>query len=120
VRFLAELFLIALLLWLGWDKSFHTWTDQWRGIQPPPTPATAVTAATGTRPAAARPPFITYRPPPTTPSGQWMWDPNHRSPLDANATKAGAASNPTAPPTQNYWIDANGIKHYNNAPAPSP
>ena len=38
---------------------------------------------------------------------------------DAPATKAGAAANATPPPTENYWIDGNGVRHYYNAQPPS-
>jgi len=130
MRFLAELFLIALLVWLGWDKSFHAWTNQWRGIQPPPAAtvssittqsATATTAAAG--PAAPRQPFVGYRrpQPANTPSGSWMWDPSHRGSLDRPAHDSKDASQDYKDAgSRNYWIDGNGVRHYNTTGAPPP
>jgi hypothetical protein len=121
VRLLCELFLAALLIWLGWEKSFHSWTNQWRGI-PEPSPGTtaaqsATAGATANIPVQppARQPYVGFparAAAATTPSGEWMWDPAHRGALDAPATKAGAAVNPTAPPSEPYWIDGNGVRHY--------
>lgn len=123
VRLLAELFLVGLLVWLGWEKSFHTWTNQWRGVQPSPTPATAVAVA-GTVAGQAtvpRQPFLGYRSPPSTAAGQWMWDPAHRGTLDRPAHDSRDASQDYRDAgARNYWIDGQGVKHYTNAPAPGP
>jgi len=120
VRLAAELCIIGLLVWLGWDKSFHAWSDQWRGIKPA-SPAPAQVNATA--PSVPRQPFLpAYRRmlSSATPSGQWMWDPAHRSALDAPATKAGQAPGPTSAPDAAYWIDGRGVRHPINGSAPSP
>ena len=36
VRLFCELFLVAVLIWLGWTKSFHDRIDQIRGVEPAP------------------------------------------------------------------------------------
>ena len=132
MRLFCELFLVAVLIWLGWTKSFHDRIDQIRGIQPAPalqqrareTTAAATTAGeTMTTTTAPRQPFIPrYAParPSSTPSGDWMWDPSHRHPLDRPAYKTDSAQQQS---TQNYWIDSRGVRHPVNAtppPAPSP
>jgi hypothetical protein len=126
VRLLCELFLAALLIWLGWEKSFHAWTNQWRGIpEPPPATASAQTqGASATAQNAPRQPFVGYRPRVTasTPSGQWMWDPAHRGTLDRPAHDSKEASQDYKDAGgRNYWIDGAGLKHYNNStPPPAP
>jgi hypothetical protein len=129
VRLFCELFLAAVLIWLGWTKSFHDRIDQIRGVEPTPAPQqaqvrqTTTAATTPTIAAAPRQPFIPrYAParPSSTPSGDWMWDPSHRHPLDRPAYKT---DNAQQQPSQNYWIDSRGVRHSVNAtppPAPSP
>src|SRR4051812_30207919 len=81
MRTLCELFIIAGLIYLGWEKSFQSRVDEFRGVPKP-----AVAQAT---------PVPLPRPTPTpTPDGAWMHDPNHRSPLDTPAPRAHAASTP--------------------------
>ena len=128
MRLFCELFLVAVLIWLGWTKSFHDRIDQIRGVEPTPAPQQAqvrqtTTAATTTIAPAPRQPFIPrYAParPSSTPSGDWMWDPSHRHPLDRPAYKTDNAQQQSS---QNYWIDSRGVRHYTNAtppPASSP
>src|SRR5437868_14008040 len=99
MRLFCELFVVAVLIWLGWFQSFHDRFDRIRGVQPAAT-ATSKTEATTTTVAAAatapapRQPFLRPRPAPT-PSGDWMWDPAHRNPLDKPAYKARNASQHT-------------------------
>ena len=132
VRLFCELFLVAVLIWLGWTKSFHDRIDQIRGIQPAPalqqrareTTAAATTAGETmtTATTAPRQPFIPrYAParPSSTPSGDWMWDPAHRNPLDKPAYKTGSTSAQQTP-SQGYWIDGRGVRHYGNSPPPTP
>ena len=128
MRLFCELFLVAVLIWLGWTKSFHDRIDQVRGVQPEPTTQPAqvrqtTAAATTTTTTAPRQPFIPrYAParPSSTPSGDWMWDPSHRHPLDRPAYKTDNAQQQSS---QGYWIDGRGVRHSVNAtppPAPSP
>jgi hypothetical protein len=135
VRLFCELFLVAVLFWLGWTKSFHDRIDQIRGVQPAPalqqrareTTAAATTAGetmtTTTTAPAPRQPFVPRHAPArpsSTPSGDWMWDPSHRHPLDRPAYKTDNAQQQS---NQNYWIDSRGVRHSVNAtppPAPSP
>ena len=130
MRLFCELFLVAVLIWLGWTKSFHDRIDQIRGVEPTPAPQqaqvrqTTTAAATTTAPAPRQPFVPRYAParPSSTPSGDWMWDPSHRHPLDRPAYKTGHAPN-SQQSNQNYWIDSRGVRHYTNAtppPAPSP
>jgi hypothetical protein len=131
VRLFCELFLAAVLIWLGWTKSFHDRIDQIRGVEPTPAPVaqqtpvpqTTTAATTTAAPAAApRQPFLPrYAParPSSTPSGDWMWDPAHRNPLDKPAYKTGSGSAQQTP-SQGYWIDGRGVRHYANSPPPGP
>jgi len=126
MRLFCELFLVAVLIWLGWTKSYHDRIDQVRGVEPTPAPATAQAQTTTTT--APRQPFIPrYAParPASTPSGAWMWDPAHRNTLDRPSYKTGDSSAEQAAQqsSQNYWIDGRGVRHSTNAtppPAPSP
>ncbi len=130
MRLFCELFLAAVLIWLGWTKSFHDRIDQIRGIQPAPAlqqrarETTAAATAAGeatTTTTAPRQPFLPGNArvrPPSTPSGDWMWDPAHRNPLDKPAYKVGSSSAQQTP-TQGYWIDGRGVRHYGNSPPPA-
>ena len=124
MRLFCELFLVAALIWLGWTKSFHDRIDQIRGIEPTPAAQpTQVrqTTAAATTTTAPRQPFIPhYAParPSSTPSGDWMWDPAHRNPLDKPAYKTGSTSAQQTP-SQGYWIDGRGVRHYGNSPPPA-
>src|SRR5205809_5960775 len=118
MRLFCELFLVAVLIWLGWTKSFHDRIDQIRGIQPAPalqqrareTTAAATTAGetmTTTTTTAPRQPFLpaSRARPASTPSGAWMWDPAHRGSLDRPSYKTGDVSAQQAAQQsgQNYW-----------------
>jgi hypothetical protein len=127
MRLFCELFVVAVLIWLGWSQSFHDRIDRIRGVESAPAlqqrareiTAAATTAGqtTTTATAAPRQPFLPARPhPPSTPSGDWMWDPAHRNPLDKPAYKTGAAQQT---PSQGYWIDSRGMRHYGNSPPPA-
>ncbi len=48
VRLFCELFLVAVLIWLGWTKSFHDRIDQIRGVEPTPAPQQAQVRQTTT------------------------------------------------------------------------
>jgi hypothetical protein len=131
MRLFCELFLVAVLIWLGWTKSFQDRINQMRGIERPPTVAahqmqvrqavadgSVATAATAPAP---RQPFL-RAPPAPTPSGDWMWDPAHRNPLDRSSYKSGDTSAQEAAQrsSQNYWIDARGVRHYTSGGPPPP
>ena len=125
MRLFCELFLAAVLIWLGWTKSLHDRIDQIRGIEPTPAPVAqqtpvpqTTTAAAATTAPAPRQPFIPrYAParPSSTPSGDWMWDPSHRHPLDRGAYKT---DNSQQQSSQNYWIDGRGVRHYTSGAPP--
>ena len=128
MRLFCELFLIAVLIWLGWTKSFHDRIDQIRGVEPTPAPVAqqtpapqTTTAVTTTTAPAPRQPFLpaARTRPSSTPSGDWMWDPAHRNPLDKPAYKTGSTSAQQTP-SQGYWIDGRGVRHYGNSPLPAP
>jgi hypothetical protein len=90
MRLLCELFIIAGLIYVGWEKPFQEWL-------PGSTPRTATVAPSEpgtTQPAWMRDPnhrtaLDTPRPAYShvsgTPSGSWLFDPNHHSPLDPPA-----------------------------------
>jgi hypothetical protein len=128
MRLFCELFLAAVLIWLGWTKSFQDRINHMRGIEPPPTVSAHQTqvqqaladGSVATTTTAPRQPFVpAYRPRPSpTPSGDWMWDPAHRNPLDKPAYKAGNASQQTEAPAANYWIDSRGVRHYTSGTPP--
>ena len=129
MRLLCELFLLAVVVWLGWSTSFHDRIDQMRGIQPAPAlqqRAREITAAAGTAgqttttaattPTVPRQPFLPARArPASTPSGDWMWDPSHRNTLDRPAYKT---DNAQQRPNANYWIDSQGVRHSVNSTPP--
>ena len=128
MRLFCELFLVAVLIWLGWTKSFHDRIDQIRGVEPTPAPQQAqvrqtTTADAATTTTAPRQPFIPRYAPPrpaSTPSGAWMWDPAHRGTLDRPSYKAGdtSAQQQAQQSSQNYWIDGRGVRHSTNATPP--
>jgi hypothetical protein len=128
MRLFCELFLAAALIWLGWTKSFHDRIDQIRGVDPAAAAQqtqvrqTTAAATTPTAATAPRQPFVPrYAParPSSTPSGDWMWDPAHRNPLDRPAYKTGSTSAQQTP-TQGYWIDSRGVRHYTSGSPPPP
>jgi hypothetical protein len=77
MRLLLEILIIGVLIWAAWEKPFRDWLPSPLKklaavtAQPTPSPTPAPTAAPQLHP--------TVR---STPSGSWMWDPQHRSVLD--------------------------------------
>ena len=134
MRLFCELFLVAVLVWLGWSQSFQDRIDRLRGIEPAPAAtahqtqvrqALADGSVTTPPSAAPRQPFLpayARTRPSATPSGDWMWDPAHRNPLDRPSYKTGDSSAQEAAQRsgQNYWIDARGVRHYTSGAAPPP
>lgn len=83
MRTLAEIFVVAVLIYFGWDKPFKDWADEARfrltGKHAEVAPQDVVPAAPTPVPAPRRVPGIRGLP---TPSGAWMWDATHRGVLD--------------------------------------
>ena len=132
MRLFCELFLVAVLVWLGWSQSFQDRVNHIRGIEPPPAAAAhqaqvrqaLADGGVATPPPAPRQPFVPrYAPaaPAATRSGDWMWDPAHRSTLDRPGYKTGdnSAQQAAQQAGQNFWIDSRGIRHSANS-TPSP
>jgi hypothetical protein len=67
MRFLIELGLVGALVGMTWNQSLQGRYDEW----------------TGTTKAPAHVQYLPKAAPTST--GQWMWDPHHRSPLDRPA-----------------------------------
>jgi hypothetical protein len=88
VRLLIEILIVAGLIALAWETPYREtvgnvvpWVAKSATIKRPTVPGVAPT-----QPA----PVVIHRPittPAPTVSGNWMWDPNHKSPLDAPAKK---------------------------------
>ncbi len=113
MRLLCEIFVIGALLYLGWQTPFREWLPGATKAQP---------AVVATTPGAEAPP-PQLRPvvrAVATPSGDWMWDPSHRSPLDRPGYKSDQASQSYQDESRaRYWIDGRGVKHsYDSVPPP--
>ena len=96
MRFLCEIFILAGLIYLGWDTPFAEWTGYKHedpalklsaahatpaaaAAGPAVAPAPAVAAVPVTSPT----PVVVASPQPTPPrAGSWMFDPSHRGSLD--------------------------------------
>jgi len=88
MRFLIEIFVVAGLLYLGWEKPFKEWTGQ----KSAPAPLTAAPS-----------PALQVAPLPSGPA--WMTDPSHRGTLDRPVQ---AASAPQQKPSSGSWrLDPN-------------
>jgi len=81
VRLLCELFIIGALIYFGWEKPFRDWVP-WTQTTKPAAGTAAPAAAVAATPRPQLRPFVRAAP---TPSGDWMWDPAHRSTLDRPA-----------------------------------
>src|SRR5260370_31005063 len=84
MRALAEIFIIAALIYFGWDKPFKIWVDDARRMLPGKqttevAPQNVVPPRPTPTPAPQIVPGIVRQP---TPSGEWMWDATHRGVLD--------------------------------------
>jgi hypothetical protein len=88
MRFLIEIFVVAGLLYLGWEKPFR----EWAGQTPPPPPITAAPSPTlQVSPAGwmtdpnrhtSLDTDVQNAHPSATKAGSWLFDPSHRSALD--------------------------------------
>jgi len=115
VRLLCEIFIVAALIYFGWEKPFRDWLPGTRKAEPPV--VTAAPAAPAPRPQLR--PLVRAT---ATPSGDWMWDPAHRAALDRPAYDSKDASSryKDAATSQKYWIDSRGVRHYESGVAPAP
>ena len=111
MRLLIEIFIVAALISLAWEKSLRDRLPSFlTGTKPETTKATprlqtnagvsATPSGTWMRDPNRR--TVLDTPPPgstttraTSSPGSWMWDPNHRSPLDPPAKNSpGPSSSP--------------------------
>ena len=128
MRLLVEILIIGGLIYLGWEQPLkqradevkeairaaghaleHPQSSETQRTVPPATAAPAATPIPTPIPQAR----VTITAPTPTPRGAWMWDEKHRSVLDRPAYDQ-------SQPVQkyhdqygrSYWIDANGVRHY--------
>ena len=112
MRLLVEIVIIGGLIYLGWEKPFKEWQNQVRAAVT--SNQEAASHETVTAPAAQNPipqpgPII------TSPSqhGAWMWDPKRQSTLDRPAYgQTQPVQRYQDPLGRSYWIDAQGVWHY--------
>lgn len=83
MRILIEIVVVAALIALGWEKSFSERASELPWISDKIAPV--VKAPDHPRSSTLNPrPIMTPVP---TVSGAWMWDPNHKTPLDPPSKK---------------------------------
>jgi hypothetical protein len=85
MRLLVDLIIAAAIIALGWEKSLR---DRARDV---PWLAQLIASDTPTKTKAVLTPGPTV-----SPSGAWMWDPNHRSALDTPKPKSTITPSSTA------------------------
>jgi len=84
MRLLVEIFIIAGLIYLGWEQPFKEQVDQVRAkVTGKQTQATPQKLTPAPRPAPKIVPGMVHDP--SVPRGAWRLDPTHRSTLDAPA-----------------------------------
>ena len=88
MRLLIEIVVAAALIALGWEKSFGERASElpWIGDKISPVVKTPASVP----PQQSQHPRVQPRPimtPAPTVSGAWMWDPNHKTPLDPPSKK---------------------------------
>jgi hypothetical protein len=93
MRFLCEVFVVAVLIYLGWETPFSEWVGYKHEDPALKQGATATHAAAPAvttvpiAPVAPPMPVVVASPTPApTRAGSWMFDPSHRSPLDREKT----------------------------------
>jgi hypothetical protein len=122
VRFLVEVLIIGGLIYLGWEQPFKGRFEQVQAgvraataskLKPATSQETVAPVAPTPSPAAIPQPRAIIAAPTPTPRGAWMWDEKHHSVLDR------PAYDQTQPQQRyhdqygrSYWIDANGVRHY--------
>ena len=81
MRLLLEIILAAALIALAWEKSLKERASDlpWIGDKIAPVVNAPAQAQQSQHPRVQPRPIVTPAP---TASGNWMWDPNHKSPLD--------------------------------------
>jgi hypothetical protein len=101
MRLLVEIFIIAGLIYFGWDKTFRERVADLGVTLPGNQTAATAQGATAAPPTQSPGAQVTARMPlvPTrSPPGAWMWDPKHRSVLDRPAyNQTGPAPSATPP-----------------------
>jgi hypothetical protein len=103
MRLLTEIIIAAALIALAWDKPFKQWLRPASAVQTKIDAPSQPQARIGTSQAA----------PAATRSGDWMWDPAHRSTLDRPAYDSQKASQRYLDEAgRRYWIDGQGVRHY--------
>jgi|ERR1043166_7393095 hypothetical protein len=110
MRTLLEIFVVAVLIYVGWQIPFRDRLPASISGVAKSTPVPITVSQTQPRPIA--------RSTSTPPNGEWMWDPNHRSALDRPAYDS---KEPRYEDSlgRKYWIDGRGVKHYvNEQPTP--
>jgi lipopolysaccharide export system protein LptC len=106
MRLILEIALVAALIWFGWEKPFK---ERIPGAKPADAATVKVSPVTPARRATAVHQPVTT----STPSGDWMWDPAHRSTLDRPAYDSQKASQRYLDEAgRRYWIDGQGVRHY--------
>jgi hypothetical protein len=135
VRLLFEILIIAGLIYLGWEQPLKGRLEQVQAavraataaaaskLKPATPRETATPIAPTPSPTAIPQPRVILATPTSTPRGAWMWDEKHHSVLGRPAYDQTAAFPGTAIPSgtptryrdasgRAYWIDANGVRHY--------
>jgi hypothetical protein len=115
MRTLLEILVVIALVGLTWQKSIQDRVNDLTGRKPQAAVVTTAPAKT-TAPQPQLRPLVR-----ATPSGDWMWDPAHRSALDRPAYNPNQASQTYQDEGRaRYWIDSHGVRHNYDSSAPPP
>ena len=121
VRLLVEILIFGALIYLAWDTPLKQRADQVQAAvraaaaSKPPAAAPEQTAAAPVAPTPIPTPIPLPRPMITAPPprGAWMWDAKRQSALDRPAYgQTQSVQRYQDPYGRSYWIDANGVRHY--------
>lgn len=123
MRLMLEITVLALLLYLGWEKPFRRWVHS-----APEESAPAVVSPA--RPQSSPRPVLSQSPSrsalrvkatPTPARGNWMWNEKEqissleRGPNNPRSTQSNGPSPKSYHLDENgrrYWLDQNGARHY--------